>query len=405
MSRTIITIAAAVMLSAATLLSPLSASARRCEDKPPETLLSLYRKSSEIHVGRYVRTEDFAVIEQAEDYTVVQIRKHFTISETLKGTARTSFFTQEEEYRYQEEGLTEDVEYDDGHGYEMVKLQAGDAVMLFTAADPETGNLILTDYVDGVKKLDADEMKSYTERIEELSSLFKSGGPTEAAALKWILRAIEDPITRWEGAYELLSGVQYFEWKKEREEYLAEKTAKGETIEEWEYDLNYFDGGFDNSGYAKLLSESDRRRLVDLLVESVPVKRTKDNEYSLIVRGQDALTDLVGRWADRRVAGYLLTQIRSGDMQPYRTGQLMEVVANALGDSTLKGLGEKYSEIYYDDDELIEADSHVQVPVDPASGQPVKASTYGELRRWVMARFLEKSDLLLTTAGVEQPSN
>src|SRR5690606_22574675 len=100
MSRTIVTIAAAAMMSAALLLSPLTASARRCEDKPPETLLSLYRKSSEIHVGRYDRTEDFAVIEQGEDYTVVQIRKYSTISGTLKGTARPDFFTQEDEYRY-----------------------------------------------------------------------------------------------------------------------------------------------------------------------------------------------------------------------------------------------------------------------------------------------------------------
>jgi hypothetical protein len=404
MSRTIVTIAAAAMMSAALLLSPITASARRCEDKPPETLLSLYRKSAEIHIGRYERTEDFAVIEQAEDYTVVQVRKHFSISETLKGSSRTSFFTQEDEYRYSDSNYDGD-EYADEHGYSMVKLEAGDAVMLFTAADPESGNLILADYVDGVKKLSADEMKSYTARVEELGSLFRSGEPTEAEALKWIMKAIEDPITRWEGAYELLSGVQYLEWKKEREEYLAEKTAKGETIEEWEYDLNYFDGGFDNSGYAKLLSEGDRRRLVDLLIESKPIERTKDNEYSLLVRGQDALTDLVGRWADRRVAAYLLAEIRRGGAHYYRTGQLMDVVATALGDSTLKSLGEKYSEIYYDDEEPIAEDSHVQIPVDPATGRPIKASNYGQVRAWVMARFTEKSEVLLTTAAGEQPSN
>ena len=47
--------AAAAMMSAALLLSPLSASARRCDDKPPETLMSLYRKSAAIHIGRFER--------------------------------------------------------------------------------------------------------------------------------------------------------------------------------------------------------------------------------------------------------------------------------------------------------------------------------------------------------------
>ena len=83
----------------------------------------------------------------------------------------------------------------------------------------------------------------------------------------------------------------------------------------------------------------------------------------------------------------------------------MEIVSKALDSSDLRSLGEKYSELYYEDDEAITAETGVQVPVDPATGQPVKVSTFGDLRRWVMDRFLEKSDVLLTTASAEKPSN
>ena len=86
-------------------------------------------------------------------------------------------------------------------------------------------------------------------------------------------------------------------------------------------------------------------------------------------------------------------------------GHLMEIVAKALESSELRSLGEKYAEIYYEDDEPITAENGVEAPIDPATGQPVKAATFGELRRWVMDRFLEKSDVLLTTASAEQPSN
>ncbi len=404
MSRTIITIAAAAMMSAALLLSPISASARRCDDKPPETLMSLYRKSAAIHIGRFERVEDFAIVEQGEDFTVVQVRKHYSISSTLKGTPQQSFFTQEDEYRYAETGADE--EFIDEHSYGMVKLEPGDAVMLFTMADPETGMTVLTDYADAVKKLDADEMSAYTSRVEELNSLFAEGEPSEAAALRWILKAIEDPITRWEGAYELLSGVQYLEWKKDRDANIVEKTAKGEKIEEWELEDNYYyEDTFNNSGYAKLLSERDRQRLVDILVSSEPAPIAKDGEYSRVAEGEAALTDLVSRWADRRVADHLVSQIRRGGQPYYRMGHLMEIVAKALENSELRSLGEKYAEIYYEDDEPITAETGVQAPIDPQTGQPVKAATFGELRRWVLDRFLEKSDVLLTTASAEQPSN
>src|SRR5690606_3607759 len=118
MSRTIITIAAAAMMSAALLLSPISASARRCDDKPPETVMSLYRMSAAIHIGRFERVEDFAIVEQGEDGAVGQVRKHDSISSSLKGAPQQSFFTQEDEYRYAETGADE--EFIDEHSYGIV---------------------------------------------------------------------------------------------------------------------------------------------------------------------------------------------------------------------------------------------------------------------------------------------
>src|SRR5690606_12842114 len=104
-------------------------------------------------------------------------------------------------------------------------LKPGERVMLFTKNLPEEegGGTIYTDFADGVKKLNSSEMPIYEKRINELNAMFADGTPDNQRIVDWLVSLIEDPITRWEGAYELLSSAQTNEWQAENEANINKK--------------------------------------------------------------------------------------------------------------------------------------------------------------------------------------
>ena len=83
-------------------LLPQTAAARRCPVKEPETLLSLYQNSDAIYVATFEKLVEGTATEETEDYTVVPISKHFTISSTLKGKARKFVVIEDQDYRYKD---------------------------------------------------------------------------------------------------------------------------------------------------------------------------------------------------------------------------------------------------------------------------------------------------------------
>jgi hypothetical protein len=401
MFRSLLTAISVAAVTAVTLMSPSAALARRCDDKPPETLLSLYRKSSEIHIGRYDRTEDFAVVEQGEDYTLVDIRKHFSISTTLKGEPRKFFVAEEQEYRYpQAEGESEDLEMEE---YGMMPLKAGDTVMIFLKMDAETGSIVFSDYRDAIKKLDKDEMASYERRVGELNSIFASGPADDAALLRFIIDMTEDPVTRWEGAYELVSGFEKLEYKKQREEYLAEKAAKGEKIEDWEYEVGIYGedpDAFDNTVFAKMLTDADKQRLTDIMIDGTSNAKEGKDESGMIAQGNYMMTELVGRWADMRLASHLLTGLRDESNEQYMNAKFMEIISNVLDNDMITGLSQKYGNLYHSDDEIVPAE---EAPAGNA-GEVPRQITYGELKAHVLEDFVSKSEQLLATGAIYEPS-
>ena len=80
MKKTILSslVVLSMLASALIFLRPVSVTA--CGGKEPETLLSLYRNSDGIYVGRYLRSEEGEVTRDDEQFTVVEIKKFFDIS-------------------------------------------------------------------------------------------------------------------------------------------------------------------------------------------------------------------------------------------------------------------------------------------------------------------------------------
>ena len=439
MLRSFLSFAVIVLLLAALFVMPPSVEARRCGEKPPESLLSLYRNSTAIYVSRFDRIDDFAVIEDEKEYSVVDIRKHFNVSTTLKGEARKFVVVEEQEYRSKEiqseepeseeqlpaetETPETDVETETGDEefFGPPKLEPGDEVLVFVKNGETEGSVVLTDYRDGVKKLDPEAMAAYVQRIKELNSIFASQKIDDAEIVAWLVRATEDPITRWEGAYELNSAFEMFERKEKRAAIVKEKTDRGEKLEDWEIESE--EGGegdeaeVDTSKYARLLTDGQKQRLLNVLLEQKPADDGSEGEIKLrkMSEGDRILLELVARWGDDRLAVFLLEQLKANPDVPYLNSQLMEKIALVLDDKMVKDLAERYGSIYYEDNEEI-TDDDVEIAVNqkddtnepelPEAGEPAKAAdgdtesrepkvkrkTYGELRAELMSAFVLRSE-------------
>lgn len=418
MSRFLLSAVALFTMIVPAFIMPAGAEARsrRCEEEPPETLLSLYRNSSEIHIGKFDRVEDVAIIEEAEDYTAVEIKKHFSIRTTLKGEARKFFAASEQDYRYKAVETEENEEPSEDVEYSEPKLESGDDVMIFLKRGEDAESIVLSHYRDAVKKLDPAQMASYEARVQELNAIFATEKVNEDKIVSWLVKTAVERETRWDGAFELLSGYQAGEWKEERIKYLKEKEEKGEAIEDWErLDAEGEDQhNAARMSYAKLLTDPQKEALLKAVIETDQAASGNDDETPKLSEGDRILIELVSRWGDSRLAGYLIEQLRNSPDLPYLNAQLMEKVTKVLNDERLSELSSRYSNIYYEDTEVVSAeDMAAQLKsegagysVDEPEAQPetegsqpvVVTMTYGELRAKLLGEFLSLSEQLLTTA-------
>jgi hypothetical protein len=431
MYRSLLSLAAIFPLLFGSFAIPADTYARRCPVKMPETLLSLYRNSDTIYITRYERSEDGETIRDDEDYYVVRTRTYFSVATTLKGEPRKMFVLEDESYRFR--GADDDSDetdlYDDEEYEEPSRLAPGDDVLLFLSKDDEGTSLRLTDYRDGIKRLSADHIVSYQLRINELNVMFASGKPSDAEIVDWLIRCIQDPVTRWEGAFELLQGFQELEWKNSRDEAAENEEDVAEAVDGSDLTIDdeteiFIPGGAD---LARAITDNQKQELLNILLSRPVDEGIEAGGRQGLNLGDQVLLELVKRWGDRRLAVFLFDLLRADAGDRYYKAQIMNTLADILGSKKLERLAERYgNEIYEDDNEFVTAngDKDPEYEEEPAegdvegeddgSGGPVaeagdtsnsednniKAATltYGELRAAVLREYLFACEIILTTA-------
>ena len=131
------------------------------------------------------------------------------------------------------------------------------------------------------------------------------------------------------------------------------------------------------------------------------------------------MIELVKRWGDPRLVGFLLDQLRANRAEPNIASRTMATIAEIIDDKDIKTIAEKYGEIAYEDDaDIVESESEIpdktgvesptsepeNVPdsdeaekpleTDTASAEPAdetagpKKATYKELRDEILAKFV-----------------
>jgi hypothetical protein len=452
MYRSVFSAAAALSLLVSTFVTPaVTYAKRRCPDEPPSTLLSLYRKSDAIFVGTFDKTTVGDVISEDEHSTMINVSDHYSISSTLKGTTEKFFVHTYEQYRYKGEDGAEEIEEE---GYEYGP-KVGDTVLLFlklAEAEEEddgkekgTRELEVVHYRDAVKPVDASELSPFEARIKDLNGIFSSKKVDDADIVRWLLKCIEDPVTRWDGAFELLTSFQSLEWKKEQEaekEKAEEKSEEenevptdtdadaeitGERVEaadeedknSEELEVAEEEEEFDNSAYASLLTAEQKDMLTNIAINSKPEADGSENVEIRRGDGDGVLFELVKRWGDSRLAAAMLDRLRV-TAENYEKSSWMDSIAQVLKDSELKTLAERYSEISYreDDETIVEKSKpaskdaetkggEVEEPVsdpEPVADEtseevhdgPPDKKTYKMLRDELLAQFIDRAQVVIT---------
>jgi hypothetical protein len=297
-----------------------------CPPPPPMPLRALYNQSVRIVVARVGASK---MIRTDDEYLVVRTALH--VSSTIKGKDdQTVIFW--EHYVWNEDPVVSP------------DYSSGDTVLVFLTRLEDEGEYTILDQTYGIKRLADAALKVYLQRISEPAKIIEGSKPDASDLVEWLVRCAEEPATRWEGAYELdLSASMLFDdsANSEQDEETPDdgeesgedqsETHAAEPVQEPEVDeeQNLL------SAFAALVTESQRSRLVDALINAANIEE-----------GDLDLMSLVSHWNDPRLVPFLVSQLRNKvDSPPYVAQQMMEIVAEALGDKRLTSLSERFAEL------------------------------------------------------------
>lgn len=328
MLRSLLSVCAILVLLLPTIFIPRQVTA--CPVKLPETLLALYRNSDAIYIGTYDKITEHEIVEDTAERIIVNTKRHFDISTTLKGEPMKLVALDETDYRYKNlPGATEEssevaeaeVEAEQSEQdvpeeedlYVSPVLNSGDLVLLFLKNDPDTGALNLTDYRDGVKKMTSREkLDAYEARIRELNTIFSGKKVDDASIVEWLVRCARDPLTRWEAAFEIYLSFQELGWREREKQEQEQQQAEGEAAEAEPAEAEEGSEAseeeaveveeLDRSVYARLLTDAQKQELMNIIIEARPASDSKN--ANRLDRGDRVLIDVVSNWGDGRFARF-----------------------------------------------------------------------------------------------------
>jgi len=380
-----------------------SASAACPVGPPPPPLRTLYRASERVAAARV--GESVALEGEGQQ----NMRKTaFVATESIKGDpGEKSFFV----YHPVWPGSTDYV----GH------FREGETLLLFLrrAEEVEQEGYQITDIRHGAKRLSAADLKIYLKRIEELQWIERQQPLDRAELLEWLVRCVEEPATRWEGAYELAASYQLavYEAEAAREKARAAHDkvggvkveavgGKAEGEEDEDRDAGEHaaeasgesDDDVNQTGDAVAAEAAEASPVVDVIpvegfsdfsemrflngvdvdsklvseLTSAQKERLAGALYGVetVGEGEMQLVLIVENWDGARLATFILRQLQKlQDDPPYDAEQLIYTLARVLKDDRLTRLAETYSEQapYGDDSVEDEEEEAVAAPEEDGS--------------------------------------
>lgn len=409
----------------------LTRDAQACPVVIPETLLSLYKKSPEIHLARFDRSVEEGVEDDGESWQRVSVRRQYDVVSTLKGEHRKSFAFADSDYRQKPNAADvvdeEDVEEKsvdhpaDEDADEAVEessiheVKPGDIVLLFLSPEEELETdedepkvvsptakkaekkvtLVPTDGGFGVRKIDERDAGSYVSQIKSLNSIFASASDKRPAMLaEWLINGIEDPVTRWDAAFELSQSLG------DLTVYESRTAEREKDKEEGSNRFSLDDPDEERVAVAKQISEAQKQRVISVFTSPLPDHQT-DLTQAQLKRADFVMMELVKDWGGQNVATLLLERLKRGVADRYDTAVLMSSIAEVLdADPELTAVTEEFDNVLHGDDQ----EKFVKKRLSEDDPEPPSvARTYLEERNDIIARFLTAAEARIA-AGKSAPS-
>jgi hypothetical protein len=324
---------------AATLGLTGVASARSHTFKAPQTLLSLYRDSDTILIGRFDKTVENSAVSETSDHSVIAVNEYFDITSSLKGENIKIFVLQDSRYKFHSASDARAATVSDSEDFDIADsddgLRSGDTVLLFLRKKGTNGGFELTDRSEGVKKLSDEDLAVYQRRISELNSIFDSPNADENEIVQWLVRCAAEPATRWEGAFELLQSSERLAWQKKQ------TPACIGTLCQTDNDLAKTSQS-DTATLARSLTDDQRNELLDILF-STGNQQTDTKGQKMFVRGDRELLELAGQWGDNRLATFLIDRLNNRSTDAYENAQVIAMIAKTFKDPQIADLIAKYN--------------------------------------------------------------
>ncbi len=382
--------------------------AAACPVSPPVPLRGLYLNSELIVVGKIGTPGKWSVSSENSgpnnSYRINGRKIPVQVEEVIKGPSERVI--QVGESRYQWLGSGEENEPQvrqpdfDEEAFVSNLSQNKERRLFFLGKNSENGSF--TEIYNGRSfTLPQKDLDVYITRLRELANIYNAGAPADERILEWLVSMAEDPVTRFEGAYELSNALARSAYSDQDEDEKENADETGEAEEEDPQDAdaakpvinddeeasvdkpeNFATVGVESAeakqvmdpltyspyqGYgdlAKKLTADQKERLVraalNLRFNYDPVKRSDDEDdegYLVILSQTDSvLLDAVCYLRDRRVAERLLAEIPTvARHNTSEAADLLEKVARYFDDEKLDSLVDKYSNLSWrDSDDLIE---------------------------------------------------
>ncbi len=381
-------------VSFAILALPLAAA---CPVQDPIPLRGLYLKSDVVVVAKIGAPGKWEMAPRDEDsadrYRIYRRGIPLQVEETIKGSGTSNLVVAEERWHWlgnadDTQAATPNPVKEAEPEFESTLADNKDRRLFFLSKNEEGVNysqVIRNHPFEPTQK----ELEVYISRLRELGNIYSAANPSKASIVEWLVSMAEDPVTRFEGAYELREALENVTDDEEEEEAGGEEKRKAvlavdaspaaddssETEQTDPKDVSvevenvssnqlvYRNYGGDGD-LAKLLTADQKERLVRAFLnvrfnyERVKDEDAEEDDEGYVEVLNDADSELLGavsRLKDRRVIDRLLAEIPTvARYQSWEASQMMDTIAGYFDDDKLTKLAEKYSDVGWGgEDDLI----------------------------------------------------
>ncbi len=363
---------------------PGNVSARSCPAEAPDSLLTLYLESDLIIVAS-IESEKVLKMTNEYDYgSYFDVEKNLDVFDTLKGQKKNRAAYVVSQYKPKnpeniadDSGKTDDSEVTEDYP------GIGNKALFFLVKNAENNSYELAHYSSAIKKLNDEDLSIYLKRIKELKKISEAKKNQLVKLTEWLVRLVEEPITRDEGTSDLQASFMALEYEQEKPEASSEKkNLEGETAEQ-EVSAKepiFPDKNFraeNTSEIAKLLTDSQKDRLSNVLSYSINnhLAKLNDAKNEERINPDYELISLVGHWNKTYLAmnSFAILQ-NTGNSNSRKTSYLLNFVAHLLNDEKLYSIAGNYEyAASQPENEITEYSEEEEVsPIGEVSDSPIE---------------------------------